>query len=74
MKMLVIYQWADIIPSKYQSDANCTEFDHEIYTRSNLRQKPLEDLNSNASGSEGDSTSDLGAKHQTSETFPKHQI
>ena len=56
------------MPSEYQSDATCTEFDHEIGTRLNLGQKPLKNLNSNISGSEGNSTLDLGTKHQTLET------
>ena len=59
------------MPSEYQSDGTCTEFNHEIDTRSNLRQKPLKNLNFNTYGSKDNSTSDLRAKHQTSETFPK---
>ena len=57
--------------SEYQSDATFTEFDHEIGIRSNPNAKPLKNLNSNTSGSEGNSILNLGANHQTSENFPK---
>ena len=66
MEMLVTNQLAYIMQSEHQSDTTCTEYDHEIDAGSNLRQKPLENINSITHGSEG-------KQHQIWRQNNKHQ-